>query len=70
MADIDQVLQAQRAGQPTPADQRQWIVIEVLSGRVNWTVHNLPLDEAFKLLQFAALDARDLFIARERGGAR
>ncbi len=67
MADIDEVLRAQRAGQTPPADQRQWVVIEVLSGEWNGTVHNLSFAEALRLLLRAAIDLHSRSAPRENG---
>ncbi len=50
---IDEILAASNAGKPQPADERQWIVIEVRGDTQMLTVHNLTAQQAAGLLSWA-----------------
>lgn len=56
---IDEVLAAVAEKREPPQDERQWIVVEIVDGKMSWTTHNIALDDAFKFLELCALDARD-----------
>ena len=58
MANVDDVLAALHSGQPLPADDRVWVLVEVdpKTGARSWTTHNLSAGVASEVLFTASVD--------------
>ncbi len=61
MALVDDVLLALRNGQPSPADDRVWVLAEVnpVTKKWDWAVHNIAPAEASSAMFSVALSLHD-----------